>query len=91
MTAFQHAADVVIVGSGAAALSTALAARERGLSPLIIESTALLGGNSAISGGGVWIPNNRVMKRAGQSDNHEDARTNLDTGGHETYGHLQSA
>lgn len=78
MTEYEEVADVVIVGSGAAALVTALAAREGGLRPLIIESADLIGGNSAISGGGVWIPNNHVIKRGGQTDSYEEARTYLD-------------
>ncbi|MEW5739728.1 MAG: FAD-binding protein [Myxococcota bacterium] len=52
--------------------------KEGGLNPLIVESTSLLGGNSAISGGGVWIPNNHVIKRGGQTDSYEEARTYLD-------------
>lgn len=75
---FDHTTDVLIVGSGAAALTTALTVAERGLKPLVLESTALLGGNSAISGGGLWIPNNHVMKRAGQDDSYEEARAYLD-------------
>jgi 3-oxosteroid 1-dehydrogenase len=70
--------DVLVVGSGAAGMMTALAAKEAGLKPLIIEATEMLGGNSAISGGGLWVPNNHVMKRAGVSDSYEDARQYLD-------------
>jgi 3-oxosteroid 1-dehydrogenase len=78
MSSFEQLADVLVVGSGAAAMVTALAAKERGLNPIIIESTGMLGGNSAISGGGVWIPNNHVIKRAGQTDSYAEARTYLD-------------
>ncbi len=78
MTSFDHHVDVVVVGSGAAAVTTALAAHEGGLEPLIVESTDLLGGNSAISGGGVWMPNSHVMKRAGETDSYEEARTYFD-------------
>jgi 3-oxosteroid 1-dehydrogenase len=68
----------LIIGSGVAALSTALVVRERGLKPLVVESTAMLGGNSAVSAGALWIPNNHVMKRAGQTDSYEEARAYLD-------------
>jgi 3-oxosteroid 1-dehydrogenase len=74
----DHSTDVLIIGSGAAAFTTALTVRERGLTPLVVESTSKLGGNSAISGGGLWIPNNHVMKRAGQRDSYDEARTYLD-------------
>ncbi|MBL8911555.1 MAG: FAD-binding protein [Archangium sp.] len=75
---FEHSTDVLIIGSGAAAMTTALTVAERGLKPLVVESTAMLGGNSAISGGGLWIPNNHVMKREGQTDSYEEARRYLD-------------
>jgi 3-oxosteroid 1-dehydrogenase len=78
MPAFDHLTDVVVVGSGAAALMTALVAKEAGAEPLIIESTDKLGGNSALSGGGLWIPDNHVMRRAGQRDSYQEARTYLD-------------
>lgn len=75
---FDEIADVVVVGCGAAGMVTALAAKENGLSAIITEATAMTGGNSAISGGVVWIPNNHVIKRAGQTDSYEEARTYLD-------------
>jgi 3-oxosteroid 1-dehydrogenase len=78
MSSFDHSTDVLVVGSGAAAMTTALAVSEGGLRPTVIESTSLLGGNSAISGGGLWIPNNHVLKRGGQTDSYEEARTYLD-------------
>ena len=56
---------VVVVGSGSAAFTAALAAKEAGLEPMIVESTNLLGGSSAMSGGGLWIPNNPLMLKAG--------------------------
>jgi 3-oxosteroid 1-dehydrogenase len=78
MSSYDHVTEVLVVGSGAAAFATALAAYEAGLKPIVIESTSMLGGNSAISGGGVWIPNNHVIKRGGQTDSYEEARTYLD-------------
>jgi len=69
---------VVVVGSGSAAFAAALAAKEAGLEPLIIESTAKLGGSSAMSGGGAWIPNNPLMLRAGTHDSYADARKYMD-------------
>jgi succinate dehydrogenase/fumarate reductase flavoprotein subunit len=69
---------VVIVGSGSAALTAAIAAKEAGLEPLVVESTDKIGGSSAMSGGGAWIPNNPLMLRAGTHDSYEDARKYMD-------------
>ena len=49
--------DVLVVGSGNGGLTAALCAYEMGLKQvLVIEKTALYGGTSATSGGGIWIP-----------------------------------
>lgn len=69
---------VIVVGSGSAALTAALAAKESGLEPLVIESMNLIGGSSAMSGGGAWIPNNPLMLRAGTFDSYENARKYMD-------------
>ncbi len=70
---------IVVVGSGSAALTAALAAKEAGLEPLVVESMSLVGGSSAMSGGGFWIPNNPLMLKAGVHDSYEDARLYMDT------------
>lgn len=77
MHEYDHLTDVIVVGSGSAGMVAALAAREHGLEALIIESTDLIGGNSAISGGGLWIPNNHIVRQKGP-DTAEEARTYLD-------------
>jgi 3-oxosteroid 1-dehydrogenase len=64
---------VVCVGSGGGALVGALVARTRGLEVLVVEKDALIGGSTAMSGGGVWIPNNPVMRAAGAPDSEADA------------------
>ena len=69
--------DVVVVGSGGAGMVAALAAAHRGLSTIVIEKAAHYGGSTARSGGGVWIPNNEVLKRDGVTDTAEAARTYL--------------
>lgn len=74
----NNSIDVVIVGSGSAAFSAALAVNEADLKPLIVESTDKLGGSSAMSGGGAWIPNNPLMLRYGTFDSHENARKYMD-------------
>ncbi|HEY5757251.1 MAG TPA: FAD-binding protein, partial [Steroidobacter sp.] len=45
---------------------------------LILEKTALVGGTTARSGGVMWIPNNRFMKRDGVEDSFEKATKYLD-------------
>lgn len=70
--------DLVVVGSGAGALTAALAADSRGLKVAVIEKTDLFGGTTAYSGGGIWLPNNDVELAAGVPDTPELARTYVD-------------
>ncbi|WP_280218203.1 FAD-dependent oxidoreductase [Nocardia neocaledoniensis] len=63
--------DVVVVGSGGAALAGALAASHRGLSVRVLEKTDRFGGTSAYSGGSVWLPGNHVLERDGVEDSVE--------------------
>ena len=64
--------DVVIVGSGAGGLVSAITSAHNGLNTLLIEKAASWGGSSALSGGGLWIPNNHVSKNAGLKDSEEE-------------------
>ncbi len=64
----EQSFDVIVVGTGAGALLAAIRAHDEGLKPLVIEKTALVGGTSAISGGGIWIPDNYDMPKAGLRD-----------------------
>lgn len=70
--------DVVVVGSGAAGMTAALAAAHRGLRTVLIEKAATFGGSTARSGGGVWIPNNSALRAAGVPDSPELAAAYLD-------------
>ena len=70
-----EAFDIIIVGSGAAGLSAALAARSRGASVLVIEKASVLGGTTAMSGGCVWVPGHHHMGELGVSDSPEAALT----------------
>ena len=69
--------DVIVIGSGSAALSAALAASTGGARVVILEKSEVLGGTSAMSGAGTWIPANHHMLAAGMHDTPEEALTYL--------------
>ncbi|MGZ3144954.1 FAD-dependent oxidoreductase [Lentzea chajnantorensis] len=69
--------DVIVVGSGAAGMTTALCTAHRGLRTLVVEKAARFGGSTARSGGGIWVPNNPVLAEAGVRDTPEDASAYL--------------
>jgi succinate dehydrogenase/fumarate reductase flavoprotein subunit len=69
--------DVLVVGSGAGGLSTAITAKKGGLDVLIIEKDKFFGGTTAYSGGVLWIPGNPHARRAGIDDSREAATTYL--------------
>lgn len=71
----QDSYDVIVVGSGAGAFMSALAAAKQGASVLMLEKGSQWGGTSSKSGGGVWVPNNRNIAQAGVTDSAEDAFT----------------
>ena len=80
--------DVLVVGSGAGGLSTAITARKSGLDVIIIEKDQYFGGTTAFSGGVLWVPGNKHAREAGVSDNREAARIYLK---HETGNHFGDA
>ena len=80
--------DVLVVGSGAGGLATAVAAAHRGLTVIVAEKEPVFGGTTARSGGWMWIPNNGPAVRAGIQDSVDKARTYLK---HETGEHYDSA
>jgi succinate dehydrogenase/fumarate reductase flavoprotein subunit len=63
--------DVVVVGSGIAGLSAALAAKEMGLKPLLLEKGKKLGGGSAVAYGGIWVGMNHIGEAAGHRDSRD--------------------
>ncbi|MFE2334039.1 FAD-dependent oxidoreductase [Streptomyces coelicoflavus] len=69
--------DVIVVGSGAGAMTGALVAAADGLDTVVLERTALLGGTSAYSGAACWLPGTQVQERAGLGDSTDVARTYL--------------
>jgi 3-oxosteroid 1-dehydrogenase len=70
--------DLLVVGSGAGGMTAAFVAAREGLEALLLEKTESYGGSSALSGGGVWVPNNPLMSEAGLHDSLEQARAYLD-------------
>ena len=75
---FDQTFDVVVVGTGAAALATALGAIDSGLSVVLLESTGKWGGNTSMSGGGMWMPDNPLMQRDRAGDSRDEALTYLE-------------
>ncbi|KAA1395894.1 3-oxosteroid 1-dehydrogenase [Aeromicrobium ginsengisoli] len=77
----EQTCDVIVVGAGGAGMTAALAAAKHGLDTVVIEKSAYFGGSTARSGGGVWIPGNRALRKAGQveADDAQQARTYLDS------------
>ncbi|MBD0021578.1 3-oxosteroid 1-dehydrogenase [Gordonia pseudamarae] len=66
--------DVIVVGAGAAGMSAAITAAGKGLATILIEKSPYWGGSTSRSGGGVWIPNNSVLKNDGVDDTVAKAR-----------------
>lgn len=65
--------DVIVLGTGAAGLTAAIAAHEGGASVGVFEKHEKVGGTTAWSGGQVWIPNNPHMPEVGATDSREEA------------------
>ncbi len=74
MTA-EQTVDVIVVGSGAAGLSTAIVARKRGLEVLVLEKEPVFGGTTALSGGVLWVPLNPHGRKQNPADTREAVRT----------------
>ncbi|MCF6391502.1 FAD-binding protein, partial [Mycobacterium sp. MBM] len=73
-------------------MTSALFAADQGLSVLIVEKSDRYGGTSAISGGGIWIPNNHYFKALGGNDSPELSMQYLKaaTGEHADEGRLRA-
>ncbi len=67
--------DVIVVGSGGAAMTAATLAHDGGAEVLLVEKAEKFGGTTGISGGVMWIPRNDHMAEAGIEDTREDALT----------------
>lgn len=69
--------DVLVVGSGASGLATAVTAAQLGLDVLLVEKEPQFGGTSAWSGGWLWIPRNPLAIAEGIVEDLEQARIYL--------------
>ena len=59
-------ADVVVLGSGGAAMTAAISAFDFGAKDVVIlEKGGMIGGTTAMSGGMLWIPGNHYQLEAG--------------------------
>ncbi len=74
---FDYSYDLVIVGSGGGGMTASLVAKQAGLDVLLIEKTEYYGGSTALSGGGMWVPNNFLLEKAGVEDSYEKAKEYL--------------
>ncbi|WP_303863828.1 FAD-dependent oxidoreductase [Alkalibaculum bacchi] len=72
-TTDETEADVLVVGTGAAAFAAAITAANEGNSVIMLEKSGIIGGTTRRSGGGFWTPMNRHQKAKGIKDNKEDA------------------
>lgn len=65
--------DVLVIGSGAGGLATAIVAAKGGASVIVAEKEPVFGGTTAFSGGVLWIPGNRHARATGIEDSREAA------------------
>ena len=73
-------ADVVVLGSGGAAMAAAISAYDFGAKDVVIlERSGMVGGTTAMSGGMLWVPNNHHQHEAGIEDSDEEIVAYLDS------------
>lgn len=75
---WDYEVDFLVAGSGAAGMASAITAKKNGLDTIIVESMDCWGGTTAISGGGLWMPNNPLMVRDGEDDSIDAAFSYLE-------------
>jgi succinate dehydrogenase/fumarate reductase flavoprotein subunit len=67
--------DLLVVGSGAAGLTTAIIAKKRGLDVVVVEKEPVFGGTTALSGGVLWIPMGPHGRKQYPADTRDAVRT----------------
>ena len=70
---WDHSVDLLIVGSGAGAMTAGCVGCDNGADVLLIEKGDQFGGSSAMSGGGLWVPCNHLAVEAGIEDDMDTA------------------
>ena len=65
--------DWICLGSGAGGCAAALAGQAQGLTVLLVERSAVIGGTTAQSGGILWAPMNYLQQAAGLADSRQEA------------------
>jgi 3-oxosteroid 1-dehydrogenase len=73
MMVWDKEVDILVVGSGAGGMLSALVAAKNHATVLIVEKEKQWGGTSATSGAGIWIPASDQAAAAGFQDNVADA------------------
>ncbi|MFQ3573767.1 MAG: flavocytochrome c [Thermodesulfovibrionales bacterium] len=63
--------DIVIVGSGAAGLTAAITAHDKGAKVIVLEKMPITGGNSQLAAGGMNAAGTRIQKEKGINDSPE--------------------
>lgn len=69
--------DVIVIGSGAGGLSTAVTAAHQGLDVLVLERDRLCGGATSRSGGWMWAPRTEFALADGVDESLESVKTYL--------------
>ncbi len=80
--------DVLVVGTGASGMATAITAASQGLKVLVVDKQPQFGGTTARSGGWLWIPGTRLAREQGIE---EPAGAALEYMKHETTTHFDAA
>src|SRR4029077_8365533 len=80
--------DVLVVGTGASGMATAVTAASQGLKVLVVEKEPRFGGTTARSGGWLWIPGTRLATEQGITEPAGAAREYLK---HEATTHFDAA
>lgn len=76
-TAPDQECDLLVIGSGAGGLATAVTAAHLGLEVIVAEKAPVLGGTTAWSGGWMWIPRNPLAREAGIEESLDSPRAYL--------------
>lgn len=65
MSQETRAVDVLVIGTGASGMATAVTAAAQGLEVLVVDKQPQFGGTTARSGGWLWIPGTHLAKEQG--------------------------